>query len=420
MTRGSMVLRVAFPILVILLLIGLTYANLTFALRVPGGNDFVPRYLGARAWILNGTSPYDPSISQEAQQIIYGRPADPEAGEDVALFAYPLPVVLFVAPFSLLPYPLARALWMTLLEACLPLLFLVGLRLTPWRPGPMFFGGLMLFSVVWYYGFRAMILGQFAIIEALLVACALWMIREERDILAGLLLALTMAKPQVPFLLFPWVVIWGFSRRRWALSASTVVASVGLILGFMALIPDWPLQWIYQVLEYPNYTPMSSPVRIVADALPAGSSLVAILLTIALLAYTLWEWWLGYGKGERHFQWTAAMTLTVGQLVLFRTSSTNFLVLAPTLLMILAMVIDRWGRQGRAWVGAALVALVLLPWALFLATLVGDQEHAVMLLTLPLVILLGLWWIRWWSIKAPRLTLTGQAAATGFPGPRAS
>ncbi|MGA9531367.1 MAG: glycosyltransferase family 87 protein [Anaerolineales bacterium] len=416
--RQTLISYVAFPVLLILLLAGLTYANFSFALMAPGGNDFLPRYLGTRAWILEGTSPYDPSISAEAQQVIYGRPANPEAGEDVAHFVYPLPVVLFIAPFSLFPYPLARALWMTTLEVLLPLLFIIGLRLTSWRPGRWFLGGLMLFSILWYFGFRAMILGQFAVVEAVLVAAALWMIRQERDIAAGILLALSIAKPQVPFLLIPWVVIWAASRRRWTLAISTVGAIGGLIVGFMAVIPDWPLQWIYQVLEYPSYSPESSPVKIIADALPAASSIVVVLLSVGLLVYLLAEWWLGYGEGERHFQWTAAMTLTIGQLVLFRTSSTNFLVLGPALILFLSIVIERWGRVGRAWAAAALIGLVVLPWALFLTTLVGDQEHSVMLLTMPLIMLVSLWWVRWWAVHAPLVALTAQAPPTGRPGSR--
>lgn len=414
--RRRWVLRIAFPIVLITLLAALTYANLSFALMAPGGNDFLPRYLGTRAWVTEGTSPYDPSISAQAQQIIYGRPANPEVGEDLAHFVYPLPVALFIAPFSLLPYPLARALWMTVLEVLLPILFIIGLRLANWRPGPWIFGLLILFSVTWYYGFRAMILGQFAVVEAVLVAAALWMIRQEQDIAAGILLALSIAKPQVPFLLIPWVVLWAASRRRWGLAISTLGAIVGLIVGFMALIPDWPLQWIYQVLEYPSYSPESSPVRIVADAFPAGSTIVVILLTVGLLAYLLMEWWRGYGSAENHFLWTAAMTLTVGQLVLFRTASTNFLVLTPALLMVLAIVIDRWGAAGRAWTVVGLIALWILPWVLFLTTLVGDQEHSVMLLTMPLMMIVGLWWVRWWAVRQSSLPLrqSGNLGSSGM------
>jgi hypothetical protein len=124
-----------------------------------------------------------------------------------------------------------------------------------------------------------------------------------------------------------------------------------------------------------------------------------------LLSYLVVEWRLGYGEGEKHFQWAAAMTLTIGQLVLFRTASTNFLVLVPGMLLILAVVIERWGRVGRVWTAAALVGLLILPWVLFLATLVGDQEHSVMLLTMPLIMLIGLWWVRWWAVHAPALPL---------------
>ena len=51
-----------------------------------------------------------------------------------------------------------------------------------------------------------------------------------------------------------------------------------------------------------------------------------------------------------------------------------------------------------------LMAFILVGmWALFLATIEGNVEHPVMYLPLPILTLLGLWWARWWAIRAVRL-----------------
>ena len=42
---------------------------------------------------------------------------------------------------------------------------------------------------------------------------------------------------------------------------------------------------------------------------------------------------------------------------------------------------------------------------LFLATETGNEEQAVMYLPLPILCLLGLWWVRWWAIKPPTVWL---------------
>ncbi len=56
----------------------------------------------------------------------------------------------------------------------------------------------------------------------------------------------------------------------------------------------------------------------------------------------------------------------------------------------------RWGRPGVWATGATLAALGLGLWALFLVTVEGNQESATMYFPVPILSLLGLWWIRWW------------------------
>ncbi|HJX41553.1 MAG TPA: hypothetical protein VJ345_08825, partial [Anaerolineales bacterium] len=80
------------------LLVALGTANYRVASQFPGGNDFLPRWVGAREWLQHGTSPYDRRVTEAAQRMIYGRLADPAAGEDIAHFAYPLPAMLFFGP----------------------------------------------------------------------------------------------------------------------------------------------------------------------------------------------------------------------------------------------------------------------------------------------------------------------------------
>ncbi len=308
--RSSRAWQTLFVSLFGIMLVALTYGNLGFAEQAPGGNDFLPRWLGTRMWVTQGVSPYDPSISQQAQQIIYGRPADLASGEDQALFAYPLPITLFILPFSVLPFVLARALWMTLLEVCLLALMLLSIRLTKWRPAPFAFGLLMLFSIAWYHGFRAVVLGQFAVIEAVLVAGALLAIQHELDAVAGMLASLSLLKPQISVLLVPFILIWAVSRRRTSLVTWTLGSTVALFGGFILLMPNWPIQWLREVISYPTYTATvsASPLSLLAGIFPAGSGWLTGILSALAGFYLLWEWVLARGKHDAWFQWTAAMT----------------------------------------------------------------------------------------------------------------
>jgi hypothetical protein len=311
--------------------------------------------------------------------------------------------MIFFAPFGLLPYTAARAAWMTLLEICLPLLALLGARLARWNPPTGVLGALMLFSVLWYHGFRAVVVGQFAVIEALLMAAALLAAQRKSDVWAGLLLALSVAKPQMAFLLVPFAVIWAASRRRWWLVFSSL-GFLSLLLGLsFLLLPNWPILWLRQLVAYPTYTDIGSPVSIIASAAPAAQTWLNRIMTALLVLYLLWEWGQALGQGERPFLWAAQLTLVITNLVAFRTATTNYVALLPALCLNFSVWNERWGRRSVVPVIATLVALAAGLWALFLNTVEGNVESAAMYLPMPIILLFGLWWARWWSRRDPRL-----------------
>jgi hypothetical protein len=354
--------------------------------------------MGARVWTQEGLSPYDPRVSRQTQVAIYGRPARPEQGEELGHFVYPLPSMIFFAPFGFLPFELARVVWITLLEIGLVALMVLSLRLANWTPNRNLLAALLFFNILWYHGARAVILGQFAVIEAVLLAGALVAVQNNRDEIGGLLLALSLSKPQMSFLLIPFVLLWALSMRRWRLLLSTIGSTI-LIGGiFLLLIPDWPIQWLRQVLEYPSYTATKPPVAIIASLFSTLSVWVNRILTGGFIMYLLWEWRKAWGQDDRWFQWTAAMTLLITCLTVIRTATTNYLALVPGLVLIFANWSKRWKRMGDWAIFASLLFLFAL-WGLFLATVEGNLENPVMYIPLPLFVLLGLWWIRWWQIR---------------------
>jgi hypothetical protein len=385
------------------LLIALGWVNYQFSLDSPGGNDFLARWVGARNWVQEGVSPYAPEVSLEAQQLIYGRAANPEKGEDVAHFVYPLPSMLFFAPFGFLPYNYARATWMTLLQVLLPVLILIGIRLARWEPKRWQMMSLMLFSILWYHGFRSVIVGQFAVIEAVLLAGGLLLIQQNQDGLAGVVLGLSIAKPQMSFLILPFIAIWAISRRRWSLLAWTYGSVIVLIGLSLAVLPGWPLDWIRQLLEYPGYTEIGPPVSIIAEGFPRIREPLNLALTGIAVAYLLWEWILSWGKSNRWFQWTAAMTLVITNLIAFRTATTNYVVLLPALCLMFGTFHARWGSRGSHLTWFVLIGILIGLWVLFLQTVQGNTESRWMYLPLPFITLLGLLWVRWWAVESPRL-----------------
>ncbi|MCJ7511797.1 MAG: DUF2029 domain-containing protein [Anaerolineales bacterium] len=407
--RGSAQPRWLAPLLVLLvvgLVAGLTVVNYQFAQGSPGGNDFLARWNAANMWLREGYNPYDPQVSLRAQKYIYGREADLGAGEDLAHFVYPMPSMVFFAPFGLLPYAEARAVWMTILELGLALLGVLGIALAGWKTRMLVLIAIPVFSVLWYHGVRAVIVGQFSVIESLLLIGALAAIQRQRDLLAGVLLALSISKPQMSFLLIPFVLLWSVRARRWSLLAAFAAVFLGLLAGSFALVPSWLIDWLRQLVAYPSYTSLGSPVSILVEVLPGDPRWLTGLLSGALILGLLWEWRSSQGSADAVFQWTAALTLTITNLVAFRTATTHYVILLPALCLLFAEWSRRWGSQG---VLAALGAMALLGvglWVLFFATVEGNQESAWMYFPVPVVSLIGLWWIRWWVQRRARTAFT--------------
>ncbi|MBT3392200.1 MAG: DUF2029 domain-containing protein, partial [Chloroflexi bacterium] len=363
--------------------------------------DFLARWMGAHKWLLEGLSPYDPQVSLATQEMIYGRPADPAKDEDIGHFVYPLPSMVFFAPFGVFDYPLARALWMTTLELALAALTLISLRLVAWRPSPWQMALMFLFSVLWYHGARTIIVGQFAAIEALLIAAALLFILREQDGLAGFLLALGVAKPQMLYLILPFILLWAYSQRRFRLIWGFLVSSALIFVISLAFIPNWPVQMIWQMLDYPEYSDrIGSLISIITSPLPGIQPQLNAALWIFLWGYLLVEWVLAWKKGPRWFLWTAAMTLVLTNFLTARAATTNYVMMIPALILIFRVWVERWGKKGQAVVwGVMAVALVGL-WVLFIQTVQGNLEQPAMYVPLPLFCLLGLWWVRWWFVRS--------------------
>ena len=394
--------------------VGLGWVNYQFSVQNPGGNDFLVRWMGARKWLIEGINPYDNQVSLASQELIYGRPADPSEGEDVAHFVYPLHSMVFFAPFGLFDYTLARALWMTVLEISLIILVFVSLGVTKWRVSSLMVAVLVLFSLIWYHGSRTIIIGQFAGINALLIALALLLIQQKQDVAAGILLALSTSKPQMSFLLVPFVLLWALSVGRSRLVFGILGGFIGLIAISLVLIPDWPIQMLGQVLEYLTYTArIDSVVSIIANTAPGFTSLLNAVLNVAFGLYLLIEWGRAWGKDENWFLWTVMMTVVVTNIVAIRTATTNYVMLLPVLFLVFRVWEQRWGLVGKVGIWLTLLVFLVGLWFLFFKTVVGNEEHAFMYIPLPFYCLFGLWWVRWWALRPPKLFLEDFADRMG-------
>ena len=389
MSRSNILSAVFLALILLIVALGLTLANYRFAAANPGGNDFIPRWLGTRLLLNQGQNPYSEETSLAIQEFMYGRSARDD--EDQVLFVYPLYSTIVFSPYALIgDYVWARALWMTTLEIALLSMAFIGLRLAGWNVALPVVALVLIFVLIWYHGARPLINGNASILVALFIACALFAIRTQHDFAAGALLAMSTIKPQAVVLFLPLILIWAYSRRRYRIVTSTLVCLGFLLLLAAVFEPTWVWQNINQVVSYPSYTLAGTPGAVFETWWPASGRWLGIGLTIILSGLLIWQWKLAWKQDFEVLLPVAFFTLAATNLIGITTAASNYVALFPGLLLLFAA----W-RRGRGalrdWPAiVAMFTLLIGLWFLFWTSRSGRAQAPIMFFPLPLLLIIGL------------------------------
>jgi hypothetical protein len=385
-------------------LVGLTWINYRYSIQNPGGSDFLIRWVGTREFLMTGQSPYSEETTLKIQEYFYERAARP--GEDQVLFIYPFYSIFIFAPFALIPdYPVARAVWMTTLEVGILLLAMVGISLSRWKPAPIGLGFLLVFSILNYYSIRPLINANISVLIGLFIFGAILAIRAEQDSWAGFLLAFATIKPQIVALVILFILIWAISERRYVILWSFLGYLALLFAITSMLIPDWTWQNLRQFVAYPGYADPGTPGEFFINWVPGVGKKLGWALTIVLIATLIWEWRSASDKNFRWFLWTAYLTLAATALIGIPTATENYVVMLPAVILVFAAWDQEWGVFGKVLIVLSYIVLLFGVWWLFLATLkVANQpmQSPIMFFPLPVFLLIGLYWIRWWVLRPER------------------
>ena len=380
---------IVFAAVFLVLFVGGILLQYQFVQQFPGGVDSVPRWVGVQAWVSEGLDPYSDEVTLRSQIMVNNRPALP--GEDKLKFAYPFFVVFYYLPFIWLDFNLARAIWMVILEASLGAIALLGFKSYHWSPPPWLVVLTIVWVVLFYHGARTIILWQFAGITAVLIALAIWAIKQHYDILAGVALALASPKPQMVFLLMPLVGLWGLTARRWKITAAMSVTMAVLVGLSFLFLPTWLSEMQGQVADYTTYTYIGSPMNILTTIVfPFLGAPVETVLDGILVIWLLWEWWQVRISDEGRFDWVLALTLVVTNLIVLRTATTNYVMMLPALFYLFAGFARAKGKRANIWIAMIEMGLFIGLWALFAVTVKGAAEQWPIYLPLPIGLLFAL------------------------------
>jgi hypothetical protein len=377
---------------------GLVWANTQYVRAQPAEKDFLVPWLGARTFLQYGDSPYSDPATQRAQILYYGRLATP--GQDTLALWLPLPVELLYFPIALVnDYILARAIWMTFLEIALVTLAGLSLRLTGWKPSRVFLPVMLLLPLLWVYGAFSLNSGSAAGFIALALAGFLLALRSERDELAGGILILLVSSAHFTGVLAFFIFWWIIHQRRWrVLWGFLMVLAVLLGLAFLFL-PGWFLPYLSGLLSHFAYNPAFTSTGIFASWSPVVGQRLGWVLTAVLLLVLFFEWGNSFAKGFRAFLWMACLTVSVTPLLGIPMVPQDYLILILPLMMFLALLGERRPWLGRWGVPGIVLLIVGGLWFLTFALVAANAYVALvntLILCLPVLLVFGLYWMRWW------------------------
>ena len=303
----------------------------------PRGNlsDLYPRWLGARELLLHHRDPYGSDVAREIQIGYYGRPLDPTRPndpKDQQGFAYPIYVVLMLAPTVTLPFSTVHRIFFWLLALLTAVSVPLWLRTIRWRISGTATLIWTLLTLSCFPAIQGLKLQQLTVLVAALIAGSMYALARRRFVRAGILLALATIKPQLVFLLILWLCIWALGnwRERQRVLWGFAITMAVLVVAGEFLLPGWITEFRAAMKEYYRYTGGGNSVLDVVFS-PLWGRITSVLL-VAMAIVFVWRK-RRLSEDTIAFQWSLGFILATTLLVIPMFAPYNQLLLLPGVMM---------------------------------------------------------------------------------------
>lgn len=332
------------------------------------GNDFYQIWLTSREWRRHRIDPYSDEATREIQVGLYGRTLDSRLSgdpKDQRRFPYPAFVDLLFWPAAQLPFSVARVVVLFCLLAFTLASVWLWMKVLAWQSNWQWTLAVFLLVLTSYPVLEGLYAGQIGLIVALLLPASILSLQRGKLLLSGLLLALTLIKPQVTVLAASYLLLWSFDdlRRRGRFWVGFLATAIALVASAMLVWPRWLVSWFHLLAAYRGYNP--PPLfNLVLASLRVPSSISLVLSAVLLVAGIVLGWQMRRVVPDSlEFELTLSLLLAVTTVVVLAGQAVyDHIILLPGILLLAS----RLARFSSNWIHKAVVtagaAVLLWPW----------------------------------------------------------
>ena len=357
-------------------------------------SDFFQFWAAGRA-ILQRDDPYEP----QAWRGIYHEHGRWRCHTDQPVFVYPLWTAFPFVPLALLPVSWASLVWIATSQLLVMLSAVLMVKALYWSGPEHWLPLIAIIAIAFEPVALTILFGQLGILLLVLVCAVLYLISHGRHASAGVVLALTLLKPQLFAAVIPAVLWVMLLRRRWAFAATFIITAMMLVISSWLLVPQWVSRWQDQLVQTAPIRLTISPTiwgisHSIVTALGrpdlwGAMSVSACLVLVGLVSYIWYQTKNAFSEDEQ-----MASLLSVTMIVSLVASP--YLLSYDFALLLLPVVTCLWlvqplpGRVRRTAVATVAGCAIVMPWALLvIAARTGKETTAVLLPASVLAMLLA-------------------------------
>jgi hypothetical protein len=407
LTSGEIVFLIVAGIIIVLVLYGLAVGNYTLAGQLPDGGEFTLLRTGGRAFLFDRLEPYSGGVPALVQEQVYGRPAN--SGEDPYILDIPFHLLIFFFPLALFPDTLmARAFWMALSEIALAGFLYFTFRLMDRRISYIFIGLLSISGFISFYPYLAIVEGSPVILLGLVWVAILVSLQRGQDEIAGLLMLFSAFQWEVSGLFLLFVALWVFWEKRWRVYAGAGMLAVVLLTISFLWYPGWLIPFLRASWNSFQVGFGFSTHELLKRLWPQFGDILGWALTATLVVTLGYQWRAARQAHFSHFIWVVCLTLAATPLLGHHVEMDQLFPITLPIMFVVVVARERWKKLGDG-IGFLLLWFFFgLPWLFYLQGVpewIALNKNEALFLFWPIFSVLGLFWMRWWMIRAPRTWL---------------